>query len=85
MEPAIDCVKILNDCQRNAHGSHLLFQNEAKNIPGQAFVIKNISCKLEKTNFQSFRDRLRENLYTHYSGVAMYKPMYPLDVSIRYT
>ena len=36
-------ISIFHDCQRNAHGSHLVFQNEAKNIPRQDFMVMNIS------------------------------------------
>ena len=34
-----------------AHGSHLVFQNEAKNIPRQDFLVMNISCKFEMASF----------------------------------
>ena len=48
MRKSLRMCKRLN-YQRNAHGSHLDFQNEAKNIPRQAFVIMNISCKFENS------------------------------------
>ena len=38
----------------NVPGSHLVFQNEAKNIPRQAFMVMNISCKFEKARYNIF-------------------------------
>ena len=35
--------------QRNASGGHIVFQNEAKNIARQAFVIMKISCKFQNS------------------------------------
>ena len=35
----------------NIPGGHLVFQNEAKNIPRQHFMAMNISCKFEKANY----------------------------------
>ena len=35
-------------------GSHLVFQNEAKNIPRQDFMVMNISCKFEKASYNIF-------------------------------
>ena len=31
-------------------GGHLVFQNEAKNIPRQDFMVMNICCKFEKAS-----------------------------------
>ena len=42
---------LFHDCQRNACSGHLIFQNEAKNIPRQAFVMMNICCKFEKSTY----------------------------------
>ena len=38
----------------NVPGSHLVFQNEAKNIPRQDFMVMNISCKCEKARYNIF-------------------------------
>ena len=35
----------------NVPGSHLVFQNEAKNIPRQDVMVMNISCKFEKARY----------------------------------
>ena len=37
----------MDDRQSNATGSHLVFQNEAKNVLRQDFVMMNISFKFE--------------------------------------
>ena len=42
--------KVLAESRKNVHGGHLVFQNEAKNIPRQDFMAMNISCKFEKTS-----------------------------------
>ena len=39
---------------KNVRGDHLLFQNEAKNSPRQAFVMMNVSCKLENCVYYTF-------------------------------
>ena len=46
--------KVLAESQKNARGSHLVFQNEAKNIPSQEFMVMNISCKFEKGSYNIF-------------------------------
>ena len=38
----------------NVPGGHLVFQNEAKNILRQNFMVMNISCKFEKARYNSF-------------------------------
>ena len=52
--------------QRNACGGHLVFQNEAKNIPRQNFMVMNISCKFEKARYNIFLVRAvtMKSLYT---------------------
>ena len=45
--------KLLNNLQRNTHSSHLVFQNEAKNIPRQDFVMMNISCKSDNSTYKN--------------------------------
>ena len=51
----------------NACGSHLVFQNEAKNIPRQVFVIMNISCEFQEFNYNSFCWRgVTIKSYAHY-------------------
>ena len=40
--------KVLALSQINVTGGHLVFQNEAKYIPSQDFMVMNISCKFEK-------------------------------------
>ena len=47
-------IKDLAESQKNAHGGHLVFQNEAKNIPRQDFMVMNISCKFEKGSYNIF-------------------------------
>ena len=46
--------KVLAESGKNAHGGHLVFQNEAKNIPRQDFMVMNISCKFEKGSYNIF-------------------------------
>ena len=46
--------KVLAESRKNAHGSHLVFQNEAKNIPRQDFMVMNISCKFEMGRYNIF-------------------------------
>ena len=50
----------------NIPGSHLVFQNEAKNIPRQHFMVINITCKLEKASYNIFfvRAVMVKSLYT---------------------
>ena len=43
--------KLLSESRKNACGSHLVFQIEAKNIPMQDFMAMNISCKFEKASY----------------------------------
>ena len=58
--------KVLAESQKNACGGHLVFQNEAKNIPRQDFKVMNISCKFEKASYNiSFvRAVMVKSLYT---------------------
>ena len=58
--------KVLAESRKNACGGHLLFQNEAKNIPRQDFMVMNISCKFEKASYNIFfvRAVLVKSLYT---------------------
>ena len=65
--------KIVDYFQRNAHGGHLVFQNEAIFLPREAYPPMKISCK--------FGD-----LSTRGGGgsVANAKPKYPPDASGRY-
>ena len=46
--------KVLAESRKTARGGHLVFQNEAKNIPGQDFMVMNISCKFEKASYNTF-------------------------------
>ena len=57
----------------NVPGGHLVFQNEAKNIPRQHFMVINISCKLEKASYIIFFVR-----------AVMVKSLYTLPLSSRY-
>ena len=43
--------KVIAESRKNARGGHLVFQNEAKNISRQDFMVMNISCKFEKGNY----------------------------------
>ena len=56
--------KVLAESRKNAHGSHLVFQNEAKKIPRQDFMVMNIS--FEKASFYIFfvRAVTVKSLYT---------------------
>ena len=57
--------KVLAESQKNARGGHLVFQNEAKNIPRQDFMGMNISCKFEKASYIFFvRMVTVKSLYT---------------------
>ena len=38
---------------KNAHGGHLVFQNEAKNISSQDFVMRNIFCEFEISTYNT--------------------------------
>ena len=46
--------KVVAESPKNACGGHLVFQNEAKNIPRQDFMVMNISCKFEKGSYNLF-------------------------------
>ena len=46
--------KVLALSQINVPGGHLVFQNEAKNIPRQDFMVINIFCKFEKASYNIF-------------------------------
>ena len=46
--------KVLVLSRINVSGGHLVFQNEAKNIPRQDFMVMNISCKFEKASYNIF-------------------------------
>ena len=46
--------KILALSRTNVPWGHLVFQNEAKNIPREDFMIMNISCKFEKSSYNIF-------------------------------
>ena len=58
--------KVLAENRKNARGGHLVFQNEAKNIPRQDFMVMNISCKFEKASYNIFfvRAVMVKSLYT---------------------
>ena len=43
--------KVLALSRINVPGGHLVFQNEAKNIPRQDFMVMNISCTFEKASY----------------------------------
>ena len=57
--------KVLAESRKNARGGDLVFQNEAKNIPRQDFMVMNISCKFEKARFNIFLARaiIMKSLY----------------------
>ena len=46
--------KVLSLSRINVPGRHLVFQNEAKNIPRQDFMAMNMSCKFEKASYNTF-------------------------------
>ena len=46
--------KLLAESRKNTRGGHLVFQNEAKNILRQDFMVMNISCKFEKSSLNIF-------------------------------
>ena len=46
-------ISTFHDSQRNTRGSHLAFQNEAKNIPSQDFVMRNIPCEFEISTYNT--------------------------------
>ena len=43
--------------KKNARGSHLVFQNEAKNISSQDFVMRNIVCEFEISTYNTLCSR----------------------------
>ena len=45
--------KVLAESRKNTCGGHLVFQNEAKNIPMQDFMVMNISYKFEKGSYNN--------------------------------
>ena len=46
--------KVLAESRKNARGGHLVFQNEAKNIPRRDVMVMNISYKFEKARYNIF-------------------------------
>ena len=46
--------KVLALSRINFPGGHLIFQNEAKNIPRQDFMVINIPCKFETSSYNIF-------------------------------
>ena len=58
--------KVLAESRKNASGGHLVFQNEAKDIPRQDFMVMNISCKFQKGSYNIFfvRAVTVKSLYT---------------------
>ena len=50
-------ISTFHDWQRNTCGSHLVFQNEAKNIPSQDFIMRNISCEFEISTYNTLCSR----------------------------
>ena len=46
--------KVLAENQKMPLATILFFQNEAKNIPRQDFVMINVSCKFEKSSYNFF-------------------------------
>ena len=50
-------ISTFHDWQRNACGGHLVFQNEAKNIPSQDFVMSDISCEFEISTYNTLCSR----------------------------
>ena len=64
--------KLLAESRKNACGGHLVFQNEAKNIPRQDFMAMNISCKFEKSTYNTLASRgvTRKSLHTAAAAVA---------------
>ena len=58
--------KVLAESRKNAYGGHLVFQNEAKNIPRQDFMVINILYKFEKASYNIFFVRVVtvKSLYT---------------------
>ena len=60
----------------NVPGGHLVFQNEAKNIPRQDFMVMNISWKFEKASYNIFvvRAVTVKSLYTLRGGVTKRNP-----------
>ena len=81
--------KLLAESRKNARGTQNVFQNEAKNIPGQDFMVGNISRKFEKSSNNIFfvRAVMVKSLYTLLRRCNKAKSMvsticYPLDTKI---
>ena len=51
---SIGPTKVLALSRINVPGGHLVFENEAKNIPRQDFMVMNISCKFQKARYNFF-------------------------------
>ena len=66
--------KLLAEKSKNVCGDHLVFQNEAKNIPRQDFMVMKISCKFEKSTYNTLASRglTRKSLHTAVAAVAAY-------------
>ena len=58
--------KLISVSKKNACGGHLVFQNEAINIPRQDFIVMNISSKFEKSTYNTLASRgvMRKSLHT---------------------
>ena len=64
--------KVLDDHRRNAGGSHLVFQNEAKHISRQAFALMNISCKFDNSTYNTLGSRGVMGKSLHTTAVMVY-------------
>ena len=64
--------KLLSERLKTPMAAILFFKNEAKNIPRQNFMVMNISCKFEKSTYNTLASRgvMRKSLYT--AAVAAY-------------
>ena len=76
--------KVLALSRINVPGGHLVFQNEAKNIPRQDFMVMNISCKFEKATCNIFLVRaVTANNKGGTSGLAvLYRHIYVVKGTI---
>ena len=72
--------KLLAESRKKSGGGHVVFQNEGRNIPGQDFMVMNVSCKFEKASYNIFfvSAVMVKSLYTlrqqHNKAESLYSP-----------